>query len=59
VAIIALTAHAMPGDKERFLASGMDGYVSKPVKLEELFSVIASVVKNIHHSAEAKNLVLS
>jgi CheY-like chemotaxis protein len=42
VPIIALTAHAMPGDKERFLACAMDGYVSKPIKLEELFSVIAN-----------------
>jgi len=54
--IIALTAHAMQGDKERFLACGMDGYVSKPIKLEELFSVIANVVPNIHRGA--KDLVL-
>ena len=56
--IVALTAHAMQGDKERFLACGMDGYVSKPIKLEELFAVIANVVPNIHRSAEAKDLVL-
>jgi two-component system, sensor histidine kinase and response regulator len=54
--IIALTAHAMQGDKERFLACGMDGYVSKPIKLEELFSIIANVVPNIHRGA--KDLVL-
>jgi hypothetical protein len=36
----------------------MDGYVSKPIKLEELFSVIANVVPNIHRGAEAKDLVL-
>ncbi len=58
VAIIALTAHAMPGDKERFLASGMDGYVSKPIKLKELFVVIANVVKNFHRGPETTGLIL-
>jgi two-component system, sensor histidine kinase and response regulator len=43
--IIALTAHAMKGDKERCLACGMDGYVSKPLKPEELFSVIESLIQ--------------
>jgi two-component system sensor histidine kinase/response regulator len=42
--IIALTAHAMQGDEERCLACGMDGYVTKPIKLEELFSVMENVV---------------
>jgi two-component system sensor histidine kinase/response regulator len=54
--IIALTAHAMQGDKERCLASGMDGYVSKPVKLEELFSVIENVVPAIAGRADMKYL---
>src|SRR5579859_1939740 len=42
--IIAVTALAMKGDEERCLACGMDGYVSKPLKLEELFAVIERVV---------------
>lgn len=58
VAIIALTAHAMPGDKERFLAGGMDGYVSKPIKLEDLFAVITNVVRNIHRGPETSDLIL-
>jgi CheY-like chemotaxis protein len=45
--IIALTALAMKGDEERCLACGMDGYVSKPLKVEELFSVVEKVVPAI------------
>ncbi len=44
IPIVALTAHAMRGDKERCIAAGMDSYVSKPVKLEELFSAIEGAV---------------
>jgi PAS domain S-box-containing protein len=46
--IIALTAYAMRGDEERCLACGMDGYVAKPLKIDQLFSVIDQIVKLDH-----------
>jgi two-component system, sensor histidine kinase and response regulator len=42
VPVIAMTAHAMKGDRERRLLAGMDAYVSKPVRTEDLRSVIES-----------------
>ncbi len=44
VPIIAMTAYAMAGDRERFMAAGMDGYTSKPVDMAELGRVIGRVL---------------
>jgi signal transduction histidine kinase/CheY-like chemotaxis protein len=48
VPIIALTAHAMQGDRRRCLDADMDGYVAKPIKPVELFEVIDRVMAASH-----------
>jgi len=40
VPVVALTAQAMEGDRERFIAAGFDGYLSKPVNIADLLDVV-------------------
>jgi len=44
IAVLAVTAQAMKGDRERFREAGFDGYLSKPIDIDELLAAVA------HHS---------
>ena len=45
IPVLAVTAQAMQGDRERFLAAGFDGYVSKPVNIGELVDAVQQLCR--------------
>jgi CheY-like chemotaxis protein len=53
IPIVAMTAHAMKGDKEKCLEAGMDDYVAKPIRRKDLADVIARIVERFLTKASA------
>ena len=51
IPIIAMTANAMPGDQKRCLDAGMDDYITKPFKPEDLSKLLATYVSKFHSQA--------
>jgi CheY-like chemotaxis protein len=54
IPIVALTASAINGDEERCRAAGMDDYVTKPVTVDRLASVLGPLIKGVEHRADAR-----
>jgi CheY-like chemotaxis protein len=51
IPIIATTAFAMAGDREKFLAAGMNDYVSKPISMKEIEKVLLRLQKSLQYDA--------
>lgn len=57
--IIALTANAMQGDKERCLQSGMDDYLSKPIKTQDLYAMVRHWLPHLYVKPLPRSAILS
>ncbi|MBP2832935.1 response regulator [Aquimarina sp. U1-2] len=55
IPVFAVTAYAMPGDKQRFISIGFDNYFSKPVNFDKLLAVISKIRSDLDPKHVSKN----
>jgi CheY-like chemotaxis protein len=58
ILIVALTAHALPGDRKKALDAGCDGYISKPLDVPNFVSVVATYLRKRRPLSQTGNLML-
>jgi two-component system cell cycle response regulator DivK len=58
ILVVALTAHALPGDRKKALDAGCDGYISKPLDVPNFISVVATYLRKRRPLSQTGSLML-